>query len=101
MYLHDLSSGERRAEFPLEVGTISGLSGQKGDTELFYSFQSYVTPCRIYRCDMTQETLNPEVSALSATLAASVLNIFIYLIKPSYNIHTLPQRQQIYQMLNI
>jgi len=66
MYLYDLTSGERRAEFPLEVGSIAGISGRKEDTEIFYYFTSFLTPGKIYRCDMTQETLNPTVSIVSA-----------------------------------
>lgn len=47
------------------IGTTGGLSGDKDDSEAFYSFTSFNTPGEIYRYDMdTQETTlhyRPEV----------------------------------------
>ena len=34
LYVHNLSDGKRVAEFPLEVGTVSGYSGKKEQTEV-------------------------------------------------------------------
>ena len=34
LYVHDLSSGSKLSQLPLEVGTIVGYSGKKKDTEV-------------------------------------------------------------------
>ncbi len=41
----------REVEFP-GIGTASGFSGQRTDTETFYSFSSFATPPSIYRYDL-------------------------------------------------
>jgi prolyl oligopeptidase len=41
----------REVEFP-GIGTASGFSGRRTDTETFYSFSSYATPPSSYRYDM-------------------------------------------------
>ncbi|XP_064652696.1 prolyl endopeptidase-like [Lineus longissimus] len=61
LYLHDLKSGERLMEFPLDVGSVVGYSGRKKDDEIFYKFMSFLTPGRIYRCDLSKGKLEPEV----------------------------------------
>jgi prolyl oligopeptidase len=56
--LHDAASrltvygadGARRAEIPLPgAGTVTGLAGHAGDTDLYYSFSNLVTPPTVYR----------------------------------------------------
>ncbi len=42
---------EKELELP-EIGTVSGISGEKGDNEMFYAFTSYSTPGAIYRADI-------------------------------------------------
>lgn len=49
MSLHYMNTGTRMYDFPLELGTISGISGKRHYTEMFYSFCSFLTPCTIYR----------------------------------------------------
>ena len=34
LYVHDLSSGNKLSQLPLEVGTIVGYSGKKKDSEV-------------------------------------------------------------------
>jgi prolyl oligopeptidase len=41
----------RDVELP-SIGTASGFSGRRTDTETFYSFSSFATPPSIYRYDM-------------------------------------------------
>ncbi|ESP02643.1 hypothetical protein LOTGIDRAFT_199566 [Lottia gigantea] len=61
LYIHDLALGTRKAELPLDVGTIVGYSGRKKNTEIFYQFMSFLTPGIIYRCDMTTDNYSPKV----------------------------------------
>jgi len=64
-YMHDATtlvkqykiSGEfvRDVELP-GLGTASGFSGERSDTETFYSFRSFTTPTSIYRYDLATGT---------------------------------------------
>ena len=47
------TAGELRRELPLPaLGTVSALSGERRDTELFYAFTSYLHPTTIFRHDL-------------------------------------------------
>ena len=61
-YLHNAHSvlnifdlkGNFETEIALpEIGTVGGISGEKGDNEMFYSFTSFSTPANIYRVDVS------------------------------------------------
>ena len=60
--LHGLEDGSFLKNFPLELGSITDYSGRFKDTEIFYSFVSFLTPGLIYHCDLTQDELHPTVS---------------------------------------
>ncbi|XP_056620218.1 prolyl endopeptidase [Triplophysa dalaica] len=69
-FLHDvknmlkmfhLSSGEEIRTFPLDVGSVMGFTGRKIDSEIFYSFTSFLSPSIIYHCDLTKDPLQPKV----------------------------------------
>ena len=62
LYLHQMEDGSFVMNFPLEMGSITGYSGRRKDTEIFYRFISFLSPGIIYRCDMAQTELKPEVS---------------------------------------
>lgn len=76
MYLHDLATGERKVEFPLDVGSIGSVTGRKEDKEIFYSFTSFLTPGRIYRCDLSGNDINPMVSQHITTVEV-VFSVFL------------------------
>jgi len=57
--LHKLETGEKIMDFPLELGSISGIAGRREHTEMFFGFSSFLTPNVIYRVDFKQ----PEIKA--------------------------------------
>lgn len=61
LYVHDLVSGKRLANFPVDVGSIAGYSGKKKHSEIFYQFVSFLTPGIIYRCDVSTDTYQSQV----------------------------------------
>jgi prolyl oligopeptidase len=62
LQLRELSTGALLKTFPLPAGTITGYSGKKKHTEIFYQFTSFLNPGIIYRCDLEKNELEPEVS---------------------------------------
>lgn len=62
MSLHQLLTGEKIMDFPMDLGTITGISGKKDHKEMFYSFCSFLTPNIIYRVDFSEKQLVPKVS---------------------------------------
>lgn len=62
MFVYDLASGEQKYKFPLDVGTVAGLSGRKEDTVLFYYFTSFVNPGQMFKCDMTGLSYESQVT---------------------------------------
>jgi prolyl oligopeptidase len=61
LQLRDLSSGKLITQLPLDVGTVTGFSGKKKHSEMFYQFASFLTPGRIFRVDLTKPEITPEV----------------------------------------
>ncbi|XP_059480155.1 prolyl endopeptidase isoform X2 [Neocloeon triangulifer] len=61
LQLRDLSNGKLIIQLPLDVGTVTGFSGKKKYSEMFYQFASFLTPGVIFRCDLTKPTIQPEV----------------------------------------
>ena len=50
----DLSTGLYQFDFPLDIGSVVGFSGEKKHSEIFYKFSSMITPGIIYRVDMAK-----------------------------------------------
>ena len=59
--LHELEGGSFITNFPLELGSVTGYSGKRYQTEIFYSFVSFLAPGLIYHCDLSQPDLKPVV----------------------------------------
>ncbi|XP_069184824.1 prolyl endopeptidase isoform X1 [Procambarus clarkii] len=59
--LHSLESGELLTTLPLDIGTVSGYSGKRTHSEIFYQFTSFLSPGVIYHLDLTQEPLQPKI----------------------------------------
>ncbi|XP_043463530.1 prolyl endopeptidase isoform X2 [Leptopilina heterotoma] len=60
LQLHSLKSGELIRNFPLDVGTVSGFSGEKKYSEIFYHFTSILNPGIIYTMDLKKDE-NPKI----------------------------------------
>ncbi|KAJ7519090.1 hypothetical protein O6H91_20G022400 [Diphasiastrum complanatum] len=61
LQIHELDTGVLTQQLPLEIGTISAVSGRRKDKEVFFSFTSFLTPGIIYRCDLTKNNLELDV----------------------------------------
>ena len=61
MYVYDLTTGKRLYQFSLDVGSITSITGEKKQTEMFYRFTSFLTPGIIYHCDINSADYKPKV----------------------------------------
>lgn len=59
--MHALETGQFLRKFPLDIGTIVGLSGKKKTSEIFYNFVSFLTPGTIYRYDFATPDIEPTI----------------------------------------
>jgi prolyl oligopeptidase PreP (S9A serine peptidase family) len=71
-YIHDVKSvlelrslrdGSFIQNFPIEVGTVTGYSGKKEHSELFFQFASFLTPGRIYHVDFSKQSFEAKVKS--------------------------------------
>lgn len=53
LQLRDLSTGEELHKFPIDIGSVTGFSGDIRHTEMFYKFSSQVSPGTIYHVDLS------------------------------------------------
>jgi prolyl oligopeptidase len=54
--VHDLNGKPVREIALPGIGSVSGFTGKRGDTETFFSFTGFTTPTTIYRLDMKSGT---------------------------------------------
>ena len=60
LMLYDMD-GKVLTNFPLEMGSVTGYSGKRNQSEIFYRFMSFLTPGMIYHCDLKTYPLKPKV----------------------------------------
>ncbi|BAT82890.1 hypothetical protein VIGAN_03296200 [Vigna angularis var. angularis] len=52
LQVRDLETGSLQHELPIDIGTVSEISGRREDSEVFIGFTSFLTPGIIYQCDL-------------------------------------------------
>ncbi|KAI4389994.1 hypothetical protein MLD38_002153 [Melastoma candidum] len=55
LQIRDLSTGSLLNNLPIDIGSISGISGRREDSTIFIGFTSFLTPGIIYQCDLSSE----------------------------------------------
>ncbi|KAI5353621.1 hypothetical protein L3X38_006515 [Prunus dulcis] len=55
LQIRDLNSGNLLHQLPLDIGSISGISGRREDSTAFFGFTSFLTPGIIYQCNLANE----------------------------------------------
>ena len=68
LQLRELDSGKVTYEFPLEIGSVTGFSGEIKYDEMFYKFSSQVTPGVIFHVNLAEKT--PAVKVFLETKVA-------------------------------
>lgn len=56
LQIRDLQSGNLLHNMPIDIGSVSGISGRRKDKEIFIGFTSFLTPGIIYRCNPCGKT---------------------------------------------
>ncbi|CAI5459079.1 unnamed protein product, partial [Closterium sp. Yama58-4] len=59
--IRSLTDGSLLSTVPLPMGAVSSSSGRRSDSEAFFSFESFLSPRTVYRCDLTTPHPEPEV----------------------------------------
>jgi len=52
LQVRDLETGSLQHQLPIDIGTVSEISGRREDSEVFIGFTSFLTPGIIYQCDL-------------------------------------------------
>ncbi|XP_020093723.1 prolyl endopeptidase-like isoform X2 [Ananas comosus] len=55
LQIRDLKTGKLLHHLPIDIGSVSGISGRREDSEVFIGFTSFLTPGIIYRCNLAAE----------------------------------------------
>ncbi|RWW43811.1 hypothetical protein BHE74_00050511, partial [Ensete ventricosum] len=55
LQIRDMSTGDLLHCLPLDVGSVSGISARRENSEIFISFTSFLSPGIIYRCNLATE----------------------------------------------
>ncbi|XP_024360459.1 uncharacterized protein [Physcomitrium patens] len=62
LQVHDLRTGEFQWRLPLDIGSVTEISGNRKDSEIFINVTSFLTPGTIYRSDLSAP--KPELKVL-------------------------------------
>ncbi|CAI5479475.1 unnamed protein product [Closterium sp. Yama58-4] len=96
LQIRSLVDGSLLSTVPLRMGAVSSSSGRRSDSEAFFSFESFLSPRTVYRCDLTTPQPEPEVRAC---LANRFLDDFV---PDSCMLHVpLPSPPQVYRQLTV
>lgn len=55
LQIRDLKKGTLLHRLPIEIGSVTGISCRRTDSEVFISFTGFLTPAIIYRCNLATE----------------------------------------------
>lgn len=55
LQIRDLNSGNLLHQLPVDIGSVSGISGRREDSTAFFEFTSFLTPGIIYQCNLANE----------------------------------------------
>ncbi|XP_020592848.1 prolyl endopeptidase-like [Phalaenopsis equestris] len=66
LQIRDLKTGLLLHNLPLDIGSVTEVSGRREDTQIFISFSSFLTPGIIYKCDLT--SVVPEIKIFREVL---------------------------------
>ncbi|KAL2613528.1 hypothetical protein R1flu_025220 [Riccia fluitans] len=61
LQMRDLLTGDLLYQLPLEIGSVTKVSGRRQDKEIFFGFTSFLNPGTVYRCNLAAVEPVPEV----------------------------------------
>lgn len=61
LQVNSFKTGKFLRKIPLEIGTVVDFSGSKKYSEIFFHFESFLTPGTIYRYDFANPEVEPTV----------------------------------------
>ena len=78
--LHDICTGKMIKKFDIEIGTVDNISGDKKYKDMFFSFESFLTPGRIHYCDLSNSSFDLKVRTSTNAWYITTTFICIYFI---------------------
>ncbi|KAI0489056.1 hypothetical protein KFK09_028897 [Dendrobium nobile] len=66
LQIRDLKTGQLLHCLPIDIGSVTEVSGKREDTQIFFNFSSFLTPGIIYKCNLS--TSVPEIKIFREVL---------------------------------